>query len=699
MGEQCIFNSNNEHSRLIFTKNECKTYSFQRLNNTICYLKLILNETFNTYTFIVNNNSIIVGNSIKAIPIFEDEIKVEIESETKTNLVLDVYQENCPVCAEVSSSHFTLIELPRNNCLIRINNSRRICSLQLDINKLKGEGYIGVGTERLWGNISGVRNITFSGEHLVLRNVTANIKGRLQECSLTEMNLLQLPVMSPVKPSEDSIDCPGRIYEENTFTIISPGFPRPFAAHTCIYEVRKWRPEVCRLKLTFHFFWLGRGYNGVCHDGFLEIDGYRFCGCQTGLNWSTSVNTFRNGRAFLLFTSKGRSEHFSLYLLTVEQQTCDYQGRYLPKAYSDHSQFNMLARFPEICNAPVVTLTDHEGIIASPQYPRSCPGHFIFRFELHPGKCGVEIAFDDFDLSNSWQCSQDFITLEDSGRYCGEDLLQKTVRLLRGEMWVSLVGGRGRGFLARFRQVDCGDGRPDGNNGSSRDRDYTQESQGQCEHIYTIPRFKIQGPYTTSCTFIVRKSHPDICKLRIKLKDVELNCGLQNLNINGQYYCGRILGDEFDLQFVNDFVEFKFNTKENKYPALFTIEGEQLNCVLLEEQIGGECVISLRSPRGKVQSPGLYPRPPENLKCSYQFLPLKGICSIQLDFDDVNLPTSDRCTDAYLNINGQNYCGKTLSRTSKTLKTMLGRPVEIPYMVNKYLTQFHWNFTYTQVLC
>lgn len=73
-----------------------------------------------------------------------------------------------------------------------------------------------------------------------------------------------------------------RLPTARRFSIVSPGFPAGSSnPYSCKYTIAKSSPDVTTLRLTLRFFNLGSD-DPYCYNGFLEIDGQRFCGCKTG---------------------------------------------------------------------------------------------------------------------------------------------------------------------------------------------------------------------------------------------------------------------------------------------------------------------------------------------------------------------------------------------------------------------------------
>ena len=110
------------------------------------------------------------------------------------------------------------------------------------------------------------------------------------------------------------------------FFIVSPGFPLGNANDDldCIYQIQPYSPNVCRLRILFKLFWVGRAdsYTG-CSGGFLEIDGYQYCDCIIGFTVMSVFESVGNGRQKLLrYRQEGNAANSGGFLLEIFQEEC-----------------------------------------------------------------------------------------------------------------------------------------------------------------------------------------------------------------------------------------------------------------------------------------------------------------------------------------------------------------------------------------
>lgn len=119
--------------------------------------------------------------------------------------------------------------------------------------------------------------------------------------------------------------CCCRPFNQRRFYLTSPGFPnRNNQNSDCLYHIERNHPGICRLRIEMKFFLLGNHDPRFgCVDSFLEIDGRRICGCNTGLRyvsqWGIGVKTirFRSAAAF--------AQGIRGFVLDVIQEECPYR--------------------------------------------------------------------------------------------------------------------------------------------------------------------------------------------------------------------------------------------------------------------------------------------------------------------------------------------------------------------------------------
>lgn len=128
-----------------------------------------------------------------------------------------------------------------------------------------------------------------------------------------------VPGPPPTLPS-----CCMNVYNQQTFYLISPGFPSSLRFPTdCLFYVERIHANVCRLRIEFKYFLLGESVQqNQCTHSYLEVDGHRFCGCKTGTvyrtQWGTSPKSIR-------FTNLVQYAGIQGFVLEITQEPCPYR--------------------------------------------------------------------------------------------------------------------------------------------------------------------------------------------------------------------------------------------------------------------------------------------------------------------------------------------------------------------------------------
>lgn len=131
---------------------------------------------------------------------------------------------------------------------------------------------------------------------------------------------------TPIAPTIPS--CCINVYNQKSFYLISPAFPNaPQFPSNCLFYVERFHPNICRLRIEFKYFLLGDWQANQCSYSFVEIDGRRFCGCQTGFvyytQWGDSPKSIR-------FTNTPLYRGIQGFVLEITQEECPYRSITLP---------------------------------------------------------------------------------------------------------------------------------------------------------------------------------------------------------------------------------------------------------------------------------------------------------------------------------------------------------------------------------
>lgn len=151
------------------------------------------------------------------------------------------------------------------------------------------------------------------------------------------------PNLPPTVPtSNTNYLCCASSYNEKRFYLASPGFPYSNNHPTdCVYNIFRASAKICRLRINFHFFWIGDNEysNQQCNNGFLEVDGKHICGCHTGMKLISPFDGRFSDRKMIRFRNVGLPRSiFSGFAIEVTQDEC-------PKRYSPNANTTTQSSF------------------------------------------------------------------------------------------------------------------------------------------------------------------------------------------------------------------------------------------------------------------------------------------------------------------------------------------------------------------
>lgn len=136
--------------------------------------------------------------------------------------------------------------------------------------------------------------------------------------NLSPQNTFNPAVPAPHTPSSCCIN----IFNQQTFYLISPGFPNIYPSN-CVFYIERHRPNICRLRIDFKYFLLDDWMQQKCTTNFLEIDGRRFCGCKTGFTYYTQWGASTKS---ILFNNMLRYEGIQGFILEITQEECPHKS-------------------------------------------------------------------------------------------------------------------------------------------------------------------------------------------------------------------------------------------------------------------------------------------------------------------------------------------------------------------------------------
>ncbi|CAH1113902.1 unnamed protein product [Psylliodes chrysocephalus] len=158
------------------------------------------------------------------------------------------------------------------------------------------------------------------------------------ETSTLEQELSTLPFRPfhlPIQPAHEGKlpHCCLNTYNSRRFLITSPNFPNSLnAKFECAIQIQKANQNICRLRLSFLYFYLGSSNYNNCPYGYLKIDGKLICGCNQELKLTT---TFENDNIKnLIFKSDQTNVNSRTgFIIEVIQDECP--TKYYPASKND----------------------------------------------------------------------------------------------------------------------------------------------------------------------------------------------------------------------------------------------------------------------------------------------------------------------------------------------------------------------------
>ncbi|KAI9553788.1 hypothetical protein GHT06_019052 [Daphnia sinensis] len=198
-----------------------------------------------------------------------------------------------------------------------------------------------------------------------------------------------------------------RVFSDRQNAITSVNYPLPYLKNLdCIYTIEKWSPIVDELEIYFVAFDLQNGTD--CLYDYLEIDGIRYCGVQTGLRFRVpflSDNPFE-----IRFHSDGAVQQtgFNISILQLDRQATSPPPPTTPPPAS-------------LCRTE--TFSESSFLIISPQFPqRYDPGQDCSYRVVRRSQdvCELQLKFVFFYLPEAVDndCQEDYLEIN-SIRYCG----------------------------------------------------------------------------------------------------------------------------------------------------------------------------------------------------------------------------------------------------------------------------------------
>uniref|UniRef100_T1KI84 CUB domain-containing protein n=1 Tax=Tetranychus urticae TaxID=32264 RepID=T1KI84_TETUR len=195
--------------------------------------------------------------------------------------------------------------------------------------------------------------------------------------------------------------------------------------------------------------------------------------------------------------------------------------------------------------------------------------------------------------------------------------------------------------------------------------------------VITSPNYPSDYPPYSRCSYIIHRSSPDICQVKLQFLNLDLektsDCRTDYLQIEqtNEKYCGRqwllpdkILrfpynSDNLRLNFISDGQTnrpgFEIRVTQIRNSCFRPVSEEDQR----DQKVNNVCDSS-NTMKGVFRS-GNYPAPyPANVNCIYRIEKYsRSVCRVTIMFSDFSVGTWERrvCVNDHLSIDGKRYCG------------------------------------------
>ncbi|KAG8179160.1 hypothetical protein JTE90_023622 [Oedothorax gibbosus] len=189
--------------------------------------------------------------------------------------------------------------------------------------------------------------------------------------------------------------------------------------------------------------------------------------------------------------------------------------------------------------------------------------------------CSVTFLFNVMDLEQSDNCSKDYLMLKGE-KMCGSKPIgfSRTVSFSdKDKVTMSFHSDnetRGLGYMVTVVQQDC----------PIPSCDATFDTE---DFVLTSPNYPLPYDNGRTCTYVVKKSDPTVCRLIVKVEafDVEPDseCLSDYLMVNGDRLCGVMTaGQIVDVSFTNSTMTLEFQSDHVTTRDGFKLNVHQQSC-------------------------------------------------------------------------------------------------------------------------
>ena len=581
--------------------------------------------------------------------------------------------------------HFHDFDVPVNSSPFPLTNDQLECN----------EDYLEVGNRRFcgsnWRHKTEIIDFPKEQRELVFKFVSnsklngrgfwAEVKRRRGSCYGKRLK------PQPVKTCEER-------FSEVEFELKSTNFPNYYPKNSdCTYFIRKVNRKICGLQLTFHKFDIESSEK--CIYDYLEIDGQRLCGLLPDGN--QKIVPFNSDQKVIIFQSDGKISRKGFHVNVRQISDCEDA---LPA--------------PPSCN---VCTNEDSGTLVSYGYPFRYRNNLFCTYTIdqkNSDYCQVELDFQDFELDESDNCSEDYFQIEGI-RYCG-NMLKSSRRIITFENKSTTFVFKTdslrtkKGFSIQYKQLECTTNDLITDKATPLGSAVRPDAKyHHCDYVYNEKEFILQSENFShnyfnnlDCNYYIRRNNTKVCYLQLKFIkfDVEASpeCQYDYLEVgNTVRLCGSLQEETIrTYNFENSEKAIKFHSDSSTNRGGFYIKVNQIECqdqitpirkstssgvpsVSLppttykgpdEQNQQNQCNKEYHLREFEISSPG-YPNSysPE-IDCSYVIKKLHPtICRIDITFYDFEIQPSDPsgyCKYDFIEFNAIRVCGEILKGTVRT---------------------------------
>ncbi|XP_054713870.1 cubilin-like [Uloborus diversus] len=508
----------------------------------------------------------------------------------------------------------------------------------------------------------------------------------------------------------------GRTFNNTSGTFSSPAFPDSYPdSQHCVYRFEA-LPDCCRI--SFHFLEFGlQAEDALCENDYLKIDGIKYCGPQL-LGQKRTLTFYGHPREVsIYFESDGYTSDRGFYAVYRQLPCSPVLGR-SPSRRKESQSFN--------CDR---LYASQSFVLLSPNHPENYPSDAECKYTLRrlgPKICRLRLTYKDFDVESSEGCEYDWLEV-DGTKTCGTLPEGHTVMIDFKDVYQKVFvfhsdsANVRKGFSIKVEQEECAPPEVQQQPPPKMEQLPQKGVSFPAEHLeiplfyppppldydhldypvfeatalrrtlhvsppincdlaiqqekfeLTSPNFPHPYPTGLHCRYLIRKSAPDVCWVKLTFKRFDLenseHCFLDYLSVDNKKICGTLPQDEMRaFLFNSDEISVYFRTDSVSAHRGFLIQGEQLKCKPKEEEkppvSNSTCGQSFSSELFVLQSPSHPEKYQSKSECRYEIHRAnRYVCGLQLVILAFDLEEEPNCKKDYLQLGEERLCGIIPART------------------------------------